>query len=474
MKKRQRDRAGKAAALPVRATVALALVGVLRDGRSLSALCGPTGLLGGLPANTRPHAVAMVYGSLRHWSRLKARVLEHLSRPLRAKDMDILTLLVASTFELEDMHTPAHAVVHEAVAATRALGKPWASGLTNAVLRRLTDTPRTSPEMPANTADMALATSHPTWLVEQLRADYPEDAARILDANNAPAPMTLRVNLALSSREEYLACLDAADIRAEAGSIARSAVILAAPMDIERLPGFRAGVVSVQDEAAQLSAALASHCLEKIPKPRILDACAAPGGKTLALAEQCPDAYVDALEIDTDRANRIWENLARMPDDLRERVAVKIGDARSFSDEAPYDLILADVPCSGTGVIRRHPDIKWLRRPEDVEALTRLQREIVHALWPLLKRNGILIYATCSVLACENHQQIEQLLSELPGSQQLPMPSSLSLPVQDPEPRSQGAPKATEMLQILPGQSGMDGFFYAMLQKATQPMRPLG
>ena len=465
-----------------RVAIARVLTGVMREGRSLGTLTESEGPLAGLQPSERAYTLACVYGSLRHWSRLEHAVRAHLKRPLRNKDTDVLACLVAGAYELEAMHTPAHAVVNEQVDAVAALGKVWARGLVNAVLRKLSagaagnvgkhagcegkqaiapDARSPSASDSPQSLPPALATSHPQWLVDAFSEAWPDHLAAILNANNLPGPMTLRVNLAVTTRAEMQARLEAAGFATTPGSFAASALILAAPTQVTALPGFAEGQLSVQDEAAQLVADIAATALAGMRAPRILDACAAPGGKTLALAERFADATIDAVEIDRARILRLEQNLARAPADIRDRVNVVAADlsAPVALPSGHYDYILCDAPCSATGVIRRHPDIKWLRRANDIPALVALQREILLTLWPLLKRNGILHYATCSVLPAENSAQARWLSQEPVGCRPLPIPS---LPAGTQDAFGHAAANGR---QILPGEAGMDGFFHALFER---------
>lgn len=467
-----------------RVAIARVLTGVMRAGRSLGTLTESDGPLAGLAPSERAYALACIYGSLRHWSRLEHAVRAHLKRPIRNKDTDVLACLVAGAYELETMHAPVHAVVNEQVDAVAALGKVWARGLVNAVLRKLSKADphagensleaaerqagKDAPPNGPGTADssheppppLALATSHPQWLVDALSEAWPGHVAAILDANNRPGPMTLRVNLAVTTRAEMQARLEATGFVSTPGRFAASALVLAAPTQVTALPGFAEGHLSVQDEAAQLVADIAVSTLAGISAPRILDACAAPGGKTLALAERFPNAKIDAVEIDPVRIVRLEQNLARATADIRDRVRVVAADLSGPVDlpHDHYDYILCDAPCSATGVIRRHPDIKWLRRESDIPTLVALQRQILRTLWPLLKRNGILHYATCSVLPEENSAQARWFSQQPAGCRPLPIPT---LPAGNQDTFGHVAANGR---QILPGEDDMDGFFHALFK----------
>lgn len=398
------------------------------------------------PAAARALIQEMAYGTLRWFHRLAAIAALLLERPLKEKDGDIHALLLIGLYQLKYMRLPAHAAVTETVAAAEALGKPWAKNLLNACLREYLRRAARLDEVIEN--DPTLQYSHPAWLIEEIRRVYPEHWERILAAGNERPPMVLRVNLLKNSRDEYLARLEAAGLAAAPHTAAESAVTIATPVAVAELPGFAQGCVSVQDAAAQLAAGL----LDARPGERVLDACAAPGGKTAHLLERTPAlAECVALDADPARTALIEQNLARLG--LNARVVV--GDAAgpaTWWDGRPFARILADAPCSATGVIRRHPDIKLRRRPEDLPKLIETQRRILDGLWPLLSRGGKLLYATCSILPRENEQQIEAFLARHADAREAPLVPPVGLA------RAAGR-------QILPGMEGMDGFYYAGLRK---------
>ncbi|MDR2213372.1 MAG: 16S rRNA (cytosine(967)-C(5))-methyltransferase RsmB [Pseudomonadales bacterium] len=386
------------------------------------------------------------YGVCRWYQRLDAIAAQVLERPLRAKDQDIHCLILLGLYQLYFMRTPDHAVLHETVAAADTLHKPWAKNLINAVLR---EAQRSRDTLLAHCAkDYSQWYSHPEWLLSQLKRDWPRHYRDILEANNAPAPMTLRVNRRQLSREEYLTHLDAAGIAAEADSLAPYAVQLSKPCDVHSLPGFSEGWVSVQDAASQLVAEI----LPLTGSERVLDACAAPGGKTCALLEAWPELDLIAQDAEAARLERVRDNLTR----LKLNAQVTCGDLTQTPSYAAacFDAILLDAPCSGSGVIRRHPDIKLLRTPEEVSALAQKQRALLEAAWPLLRRGGRLLYSTCSVLSSENAAQIAAFLADHADAQALP----LAIPT---------AQEVKTGAQLLPQQGGHDGFYYALLFKTA-------
>jgi 16S rRNA (cytosine967-C5)-methyltransferase len=398
-----------------------------------------------VPEGERALLAELAYGTCRWFQRLDFLLARLLERPLKPRDADLKALLLVGLYQLGGTRVATHAAVDETVAAARALGKDWATGLVNAVLRAfLRD--RAALEAAA-AADPAAAHAHPAWLVTRLQAAWPDDWAAVLRAGNGRPPMALRVNRLRGSTADYLDALAAAGLAAAAVDAVPSAVVLDQPVDVGRLPGFGGGAVSVQDAGAQLAAPL----LDPRPGEAVLDACAAPGGKTGHLLEWCPEARVTAVDVDPRRLQRVSENLGRLG--LAARLAQ--GDAeRPDGDWAAdrYDRILLDVPCTATGVIRRHPDIKLLRRAPDVAELVGRQARILDAVWPLLRPGGILLYVTCSLLPEENQRQIDGFLGR--------RPDACAVPIDAPWGRPAGAGR-----QILTGERGMDGFYYARLAR---------
>jgi 16S rRNA (cytosine967-C5)-methyltransferase len=387
----------------------------------------------------------MTYGTLRAYNQLRFIVEHFLQKTLRQQDQDVLALLLIGLYQLRGMRVPPHAAVAQTVAATKAMRKEWAKALVNAILRGyLREAASLEPPI---AADPVLRHSHPAWLLEALQQDWPAQWEAIASANNEHAPMALRVNLQRTTRGKYLAMLTQAGVGAQAGADVDSAVVLARPAGVQALPGFGDGLVSVQDLAAQYAAVL----LDAQAGQRVLDACAAPGGKTAHVLERTRDIDLLAVDIDAQRLARVRENLSRLHLDAK----LVVGDAALpdvWWDGRPFDRILLDAPCSATGVIRRHPDIKLHRRPSDIAQLAATQTRLLAALWPLLTRGGKLLYVTCSVLSRENDRQVSDFCALHADARpvELVIPSAV--------PRGAG-------WQILPGTSGMDGFFYACLQK---------
>ncbi len=394
----------------------------------------------------RPLIQELCYGVMRWHPRLEALLRPLLARPLKARDGDIRALLLMGGYQLLFMRVAEHAAVAETVEAARALGKPWAAGLVNGVLRRLQR--ERGPLLERLADDPVARSACPAWLLERIEAAWPAQWQAIVEASNQRPPMSLRVNLRQQDREGYMVRLKQQGVAASAIPGLPAALQLERPQDVQALPGFLEGSVSVQDAGAQIAAGL----LDLQPGQQVLDACAAPGGKSCHILETEPGlARLVAIDVDADRLARVAENLQR----LKLSATLCQGDASAPAGrwaQQRYDRILLDLPCSATGVIRRHPDIKWLRRQEDIPALAALQAQILDAIWPLLAAGGRLLYATCSILPDENEQQVAQFLRRRPDARELPMEVDWG------HARCCGR-------QILPGEQGMDGFYYALLEK---------
>lgn len=391
-------------------------------------------------ADATPLAREISYGVLRDYYRLDAIVSKLVKKPLAEDQIDILVLLYAGIYSVDAIRRPAHASVNATVEAAAALGKPWAKGLVNGVLRNYL---RQKDDIAAAIAKAApVQTGHPGWLVRAFKRDWPESLDEILAANNEQAPMTLRVNLSRIARDDYLGALAEASLTARPGKHAPGAVYLETPVGVDRLPGFREGLVSVQDEASQLAATV----LSPQSGDRVLDACAAPGGKTCHLLETEPGISLTALDIDGNRLKQLGENLER----LSLECDVVTADLARWETELRFNRILLDAPCSATGVIRRHPDIKLLRRKSDIAKLKTGQLSLLSAVWQLLEGGGVLVYSTCSVLAEENDGVVGSFLDETPDA-------ALDIIDADWGHRTQYG------RQLLPGSSSHDGFYYAQL-----------
>jgi len=424
-----------------RASAARVIAEVIQEKHSLNGVL--TAALTSMPDNERSLCQQLCYGVIRWQPQLEAISQSLLTKSLRAKDADIAALLLCGLYQLRDMRVPSHAAISETVNACKTLGKPWATGLVNASLRNYQ---RQHDEIEVKILQQESAQyAHPDWLIQRFKQDWPEQWPAILTANNQHPPMMLRVNTRHGSRQDYLARLAQADINATAIEFCSDGILLDSPCDVFQLPGFAEGDASVQDGAAQLVAQL----LDLKPDLRILDACAAPGGKTCHILEQFPENHMVALDIDPRRLLQIKQNTDRLKLNAK-LIAADAVDVENWWDNQLFDRILIDAPCSGTGVIRRHPDIKLLRRPSDINTLANQQQQLLNKLWPLLKPDGVLIYTTCSALKQENEQQIASFLQQHPEAQE----NALS-----PAP----AERRSVGYQRLPGDNILDGFYYASL-----------
>jgi 16S rRNA (cytosine967-C5)-methyltransferase len=390
-------------------------------------------------------AQELAYGVLREFEPL-AFLADGLLKA-RPKPNEIFALILLGLYQILFTRVPEHAAVHATVEAASALKAPRLGGLINGVLRsfvRDKDVHLARLEQ----ADVAVRHALPGWLWKRVVKDWPGESAAIAESLRQHAPMTLRVNVARGSREAYLARLQAAGIEAEATRHAAQGIRLLHALAVERLPGFAEGDVSVQDEAAQLCA----QVVDLRAGMRVLDACAAPGGKTLALLEAQPELAMLALDSDAMRLQRVTENLSRAGL-AAQTLAADAGEPAAWWDGQPFDLIMLDAPCSATGVIRRHPDIKRLRRAEDIAGLAAQQARLLAALWPLLAPGGRLLYMTCSLLREENDAQMATFLAA--------QGSALECPLAD----ATWGRACVHGRQILPGEDDMDGFYFAVLEK---------
>lgn len=427
----------------LRLSAANILSKVVKDGQSLTVALDQTFELI-TEQKDRAFVQALCFGVVRQYHRLDYILQQLLSKPLRNKDSDIKMLLIIGLYQLKYMRVKSHAAVSETVSAAKK--KSWAKSLINGVLRQYIRESE-SLEQQADKDSSALH-SHPQWLLEQIELNWPERAENILLANNAQAPMVLRVNLMLTTQQEYLKLLDEKEITARAVTFCSTAIILEQAVAVDKLPGFFDGLVSVQDTAAQLAAEL----LDVKSGQSVLDLCAAPGGKTAAILEQQNnDVAMLAVDIDENRLLRVKENLSR----LNLQADVAVGDATQvgqWAQDKKFERILVDAPCSALGVIRRHPDIKVLRRGSDIQELQSVQQKILKAAWTILQPGGILLYATCSVLKQENELQIAAFLDHHQDATEMVIAADWGM-------------KREFGRQILTGEKGMDGFYYAKLVK---------
>lgn len=426
----------------LRADAARVLHQILEEGQSARE-CLP---LAQLPHKEQDKAwlQEMVYGVLRNLPILQFWLRKLLDKPLKNRYKIVEQLIMLGFYQLAFSRVSQHAAVSETVAASQSLNTQAMKGLVNAILRTFIREELSQKEAP----NEQIASGLPKWLYKKLEAEYQDNFIQLVKNMQVKAPIWLRVNTKKVSQANFLKELENANIEFTLSSVHPEAIILSKGYDITNLPGFNDGWFAVQDGAAQLAA----HYLRPVPGDSILDCCAAPGGKTCHLIEYQPQiAKIVALEINEKRASRIEENLVR----LEHHAEIIIGDASTpekWWDGQLFDRILLDAPCSATGIIRRHPDIKWLRKAKDIDVLVSLQKQILDAIWPLVKPGGTLLYATCSILPEENHLQINDFLTRMPDA-------SLDNTFHNDSVDKPGQ-------QILPGDQQMDGFYYARLLKS--------
>lgn len=419
----------------LRAFCAQIIFDVLEKGHSLSALLATYSN----KVNDKDRALMqeICFGVMRVLPELEFYTQQLMDKVFTGKNRAIHYLILVGIYQIRYTRIPEHAAASETVNAVVNLKKPSLKGVVNGVLRSFL---RQQSDLKDQFTQEGNTTLHPSWLLKRIQSAYPENWSNIIEANNQRPPMWLRVNRQHYTAEQYQTLLASCDIASEEDEQIKSALKLLSPSPVHKLPQFELGVATVQDLSAQHAAYLLAPQNGEI----ILDLCAAPGGKTTHILELAPQADVLAVDIDAERVKRIKQNLER----LQLQAEVKVGDGltpEAWINDKIFDRILLDAPCSATGVIRRHPDIKWLRRDSDINELAQLQFEILTKIWPYLKENGILIYATCSILPDENKVQISRFLNDNKNAQLI-----------------------GEMQQFLPTENGGDGFFYAKLQKIKQ------
>ena len=393
----------------------------------------------------RPLLRELCYGTLRFYPLLDAVVSQCIKKPVKDKDLDLHMLLCLGVYQLDYMRIADHACINTTVNAVRKLKKDWAKGLTNAVLRRFQ---RERDTLLGNLSE-AEACAHPDWLHQAIIEAWPEQAEAIFAANNSHPPLCLRNNATRQTRDAYLEQLTAAELAASPCAFATDGIRLAKPVDVSKLPAFEDGAASVQDESAQLCAEL----LQPQAGMRILDACAAPGGKSGHLLEATGgELSLTCLDIDDSRLLRVQDNLERL-DFSAELMAGDAARPEQWWDNELFDQILLDAPCSASGVVRRNPDIKLHRLSTDIDTLAATQLRLLKALWPTLKPGGRLLYATCSILPPENTGVVEAFLNEEPNAKHCPIAADWGL-------------EQRVGRQLLPQADGHDGFYYAVLEKA--------
>ena len=385
----------------------------------------------------------LCFGVLRYLPELENDVRKFVEKPLKGKQRVFHFLMLVGIYQIKYTRIPDHAALSETVAACKPLKNFHLKGLVNAVLRNFQRSLASDNTKPDNIPE-PIAFNHPSWFIKKVKAAYPEQWQNILTANLARPPMWLRVNQQHNSVSQYQEKLSALDIDITCQDERSGALLLTNPIDVNKLPNFADGHSSVQDAAAQQAAVL----LDAQPNEHILDCCAAPGGKTCHMLELEPSLEMTAIDVEESRLMRVEENMQRLNLDA----TLIVGDATqpsSWWNGKQYDRILLDAPCSATGVIRRHPDIKWLRKADDIEKLSELQQQILKNIWPLLKSGGTLLYATCSILPAENDEQITRFLSEQSDASLIKINNSDKIG-----------------WQILPSEHDMDGFYYAKLMKS--------
>lgn len=391
----------------------------------------------------------LCYGFCRFYYVLQAGLENLLSKPLKSRDRDIQTILLLGLYQIRFMRVENHAAVNETVKLVEKRNKPWARALVNGVLRsfirkQLSDATNISTHLTKDEQRLA----YPQWMRHKIEQDWGGYSDTIFAAGNQRPPMVLRVNLGAISRDDYLHLLAQQSIQATAHPLVKQAVILQQALSVEQLPGFANGWVSVQDAAAQI----ATDLLEVKPRMRVLDACAAPGGKTLHILQSTEDIQLVALDKDENRLHRVRENLQRTGL-TAQLICADAAQPDNWFDGTLFDRILLDAPCSASGIIRRHPDIRLLRQPEDVTRLLQQQQRLLQALWPLLKPGGQLVYCTCSIFKDENERQIEKFMAIQANCVERPINTV------------QWGIKRASGRQIFPADDQMDGFYYARLLK---------
>jgi len=409
---------------------ALLLNTIISEGKSISELSFPDAL-----------SQELVYGTLRFYFRLEKYLNTLLDDPKKVHPQ-IYALCLIGLYQLDYLSMATHAVVNETVKATTTFKKPWAKGLVNAVLRRFL---REKAEITSQLEkDPVFETAFPLWLIEAIQKAWPNEASQIMQESNQRPPMTLRVNRKHISREAYLKKLTVA---CTPHPLLPDAITLDTPTAIQALPGFEQGEISVQDAGAQLAA-----CFLNVQSgEKVLDACAAPGGKAAHILQCTPDVDLTLIDVNANRIEKLKKDFSRM----QLQANIKVADAlapKTYHEGALYDAILCDAPCSSVGVIRRHPDIKVLRKKDDLIPLSTLQTQMIRTLFGLLKSGGRLLYATCSILPEENENIVARFVKENPHAQVIPLPTGYGV-------------NTSHGIQILPGTANMDGFYYALIQK---------
>jgi len=388
---------------------------------------------------------ALSYGGVREYLAYRGQINQRLKKPFKPKDRILTAILVSALHQLDETEHPPYAIVNEAVGLSKHFRRKWAAGLVNAVLRGLI---RDQDQRPDKNSPAQIRSNYPDWLVDQICSDWPQQCDALLHASQQKPPLTLRINIQKTRREAYLEQLQQNDIEADICRDSPVGLSLKQATAVTRIPGFEQAMVSVQDESAQLAAPL----LDLAAGQRVLDACAAPGGKSLHILEIEPAVKLQVLDLPR-RLPRLRDNFQR----AGARATIVEGsllEAENWWDRVHYDRILLDVPCTGTGVMRRHPDIKLRRQPENGLQFAAGQLELLQHAWRILKPGGKLLYTTCSVLAVENEQCIAKFIQKTPDARAESLPAHLGI-------------ATGHGRQRLTGQHPGDGFYYARLQKTS-------
>ena len=441
-----------------RAAAALSLHQVIYQGKSLTEILQST-LVTDLGESDRGFVKDLCFGSLRWHYALETMLESLLAKPLKKKDKDVECLIRVGLYQLQYQHTADHAAINETVKASKALKKPWSKNLINGVLRSYTR------EKEKILKKIKPHTAFPYWMIKRIKHAWPEQWREMLEASNQRAPMTLRVNQSKISTADYLKQLKAEGIEALPHIHVSSAIELKQPVNVHKLPNFMQGYASVQDASAQLAA----HLLDCKTGMKVLDACAAPGGKTGHIAESSKGLEITAIDNVANRLALVKDNLDRLGEqatlieaDASDLAAWYKGNQSASNDnsdksEEGFDRILLDAPCSALGVMRRHPDIKVLRQESDIETLVELQQQLLTTLWSILKPGGRLLYATCSILPDENEQQIKRFISAHKDK----VKDRVKVVALD----VQWGNRCDYGRQIFPNNDNMDGFYYCLLEK---------
>ena len=442
-----RNKSASTALNPRRAALEICLQ-LLQQRQSLTALLE---LFNPRLANPQDRAFChqLCYGFCRYYLVLRQTLAGLLSKPVKARDLDVEVILLLGLYQIRFTRVGDHAAVNETVNLLNQRKKSWARGLVNAVLRSyIREAQQAGQEHAGQLSDLEHVQCYPDWIRHKIERDWPQQAKQVLMAGNQHPPMVLRVDISSRSRQQYRQLLTRQGINSEPHPCVESALVLPQAVAVEALPGFDQGWVSVQDGAAQLAAGL----LDAEPGMRVLDACAAPGGKTLHILQQTREIELIALDRDGGRLQRVLQNLQRGGVQA-QTICADAAETDLWFDGHQFDRILLDAPCSASGIVRRHPDIRLLRQEDDIPALVLQQKRLLQAMWQLVKPGGQLLYSTCSIFKDENEEQIASFLDSCRNGVELPINH-----VQWGNPRPYGR-------QILPGDDNMDGFYYARLVK---------